>query len=252
MITLKQVRKSYDEGNTYAVRDVSLEVEEGETLVLLGTSGSGKTTLLKMVNRLIELSAGSIEVDGRDIQTTDSVALRRSIGYVFQGIGLFPHLTVAKNICMIPSLLGWPKSKQRARARELLELVELEPNDYADRLPLELSGGQQQRVGVARALATSPKYLLMDEPFGALDAITRDTLQQQILQIQKRVGVTIIFVTHDIFEALTVADRIAVLHEGHLEQIDTKEQLLKHPKCTFVRELFEKPAKQLSLHQDLL
>jgi osmoprotectant transport system ATP-binding protein len=178
--------------------------------------------------------------------------LRRSIGYVFQGIGLFPHLTVEKNIRASLSLLGWSKSKQHERVEELLELVELEPAEHGKRLPRELSGGQQQRVGVARALAGSPKYLLMDEPFGALDAITRDVLQQQLLEIQRKIRVTVIFVTHDIFEALTVASRIAVLNQGRLEQIGTKEQVVNEPATHFVREIFAKPTGQLRRYKGLL
>ncbi len=252
MIELENVSKSFDGGNSFAVRGLSLKVAEGETLVLLGSSGCGKTTTLKMINRLIEPSEGSIRVDGKDVLGQDSAQLRRSIGYVFQGIGLFPHMTIRRNVEIVPRLLGWPAARRRARVEELLELVGLPRADYADRLPEELSGGQQQRVGVARALACDPNYLLMDEPFGALDALTRETLQQEILAIKKRLGKTIVFVTHDIFEALALADRIAVLHAGNLEQIGTQEEILGDPATDFVAELFAKPAKQLAAFRKIL
>jgi len=252
MIKIEHVYKSFDGGRSFAVQDISFEIRQGETVVLLGKSGCGKTTTLKMINRLIERTKGVIEVDGRDVSSADPVMLRRSIGYVFQGVGLFPHLTVEKNIGTSLSLLGWSKSRQKERVRELLGLVELEPAKYAKRLPGELSGGEQQRVGVARALAGSPKYLLMDEPFGALDAITRDVLQQQLLEIQRKIQVTVVFVTHDIFEALTVASRIAVLNQGHLEQIGTKQEIMNEPQTDFVREIFARPSSQLRHYKSLL
>jgi len=251
MIRLTQVSKSYDMGLTFAVRGLSFEVPDGETLVLLGTSGCGKTTTLKMINRLIEPTSGRIEIDGKNVLEQDPIQLRRSVGYVFQGIGLFPHMTVRQNVEIVPRLLDWAIGRRRRRAMELLEVVGLDPATYADRYPDELSGGQQQRVGVARALATNPRYLLMDEPFGALDAVTRDALQQQLLALKKDLGKTIVFVTHDIFEALALADRIAVLHEGNLEQIGKKERLLAQPASRFVRELFAKPARQLTALKDL-
>ncbi len=229
-----------------------MEIAEGETLILLGSSGCGKTTTLKMINRLLEPTGGEIEVDGRSVLNMDPVELRRSIGYVFQGIGLFPHMTVRENVEVVPRLVGWPIAKRRQRALELLELVGLDPAEYANRLPEELSGGQQQRVGVARALATDPAYLLMDEPFGALDALTRDTLQQGLLSLKEKLTKTIVFVTHDIFEALTLGDRIAVLHEGQLQQLGSKDELLGKPATPFVRELFEKPAKQLAAFREVL
>ena len=252
MIRLHAVSKTFDGGRSHAVRGLSLDVAEGETLVLLGSSGCGKTTTLKMINRLIDPTEGAIEVDGQNVLERDPIQLRRSIGYVFQGIGLFPHMSVERNVCVVPKLLGWPADRRRARARELLELVGLDPDTYAGRLPDELSGGQQQRVGVARALAADPAYLLMDEPFGALDAVTRDTLQQELLGLRERLGKTIVFVTHDIFEALTLADRIAVLHDGFLEQVGTKEELLGNPATAFVRDLFAKPAQQLAAFKDAL
>ncbi len=250
MIRLTEVSKSFDGGTTYAVKKVTLDIAEGETLVLLGSSGCGKTTTLKMINRLIEPTDGMIEVDDRNVMDYDPVTLRRSIGYAFQGIGLFPHLTVGENVSVVLRLLGEPIKDRREKARELLSLVDLDPEALINRFPSKLSGGQQQRVGVARALAANPAYLLMDEPFGALDALTRDTLQQELLQLKQKLSKTIVFVTHDIFEALTLADRIAVMHEGRLEQVGSKEEILGNPATDFVRELFEKPARQLAAYRE--
>ena len=244
MIALDQVSKSYD-GVSRIINNLSLEVLEGEILILLGSSGCGKSTILKMINRLIDPTEGRIYLDGKDIQQQDPIELRRSLGYVFQGIGLFPHLSIRENISMVPHLLGWPEDRINNRYRELLELVQLSPEIHADRFPDELSGGQQQRVAVARALAADPDYLLMDEPFGALDAITRDSLQQEFLDLKQRLNKTIIFVTHDIIEAVTLGDRIAILHEGRLEQIGTPEEILENPATDFVRELFAKSVKFL-------
>ena len=249
MIVLDGVSKSFDGGQSYAVRELSLHVNDGETLVLLGSSGCGKSTTLKMINRLIEPTNGTIHVDDRDVTQQDPVMLRRTIGYVFQGIGLFPHYRVIQNIEIVPRLAGWPANKRKKRVREVMELVGLPPDEFSDRFPDELSGGQQQRIGVARALAADPKYLLMDEPFGALDAITRDSLQQELKSLSKRLGKTTVFVTHDIFEALTLADRIAVMHDGRLQQVDTPQTVLSDPATPFVRELFEKPARQLAAFQ---
>ncbi len=246
MISYRNVSKRFGPDAAPAVDSVSFDVAEGETLVLLGSSGSGKSTLLKLTNRLLEPTAGNIALDGEDIAWGDPVSLRRKIGYVFQGIGLFPHYSVRDNVAIVPRLKGEDSTARSRRTDELLDLVGLPPDEYADRFPDELSGGQQQRVGVARALAAEPKYLLMDEPFGALDAITRDALQQELLRLKNRLKKTIIFVTHDIFEALTLGDRIAVMHEGKLEQIGTKEEILAKPATDFVRELFAKPARQLA------
>ncbi len=248
MIELQHVSKAYDDGRLVAVDDLTLTVAAGETVVLLGTSGCGKTTTLKMINRLIEATSGLIRVGGVDIRERDPVELRRSIGYVFQGIGLFPHLSVIDNVTVVLRLQGWPLERRRARARELLDLVALDPDTFGARAPAELSGGQQQRVGVARALAADPDYLLMDEPFGALDALTRDALQQEVLRLKQRLGKTIVFVTHDIFEALTLADRIAVMHAGRLEQLGTPDEVRAAPASEFVRELFDKPARALAAH----
>ena len=252
MIRLEQVSKSFDDGRNWAVRDVSLQVDAGELLVLLGSSGCGKSTTLKMIIRLIDPTRGTIAVGGRDLKEQDPVRLRRSIGYVFQGIGLFPHMTLEENISVVLRLIGRPKKERHDRAGELMELVGLEPAAFMGRYPGELSGGQQQRVGVARALASDPACLLMDEPFGALDAITRDVLQQELLELKKRLGKTVVFVTHDIFEALRLADRIAVMHAGRLEQVGTPDEILSNPATDFVRQLFEKPARQLSAFQSRL
>ncbi|MFH1243696.1 MAG: ATP-binding cassette domain-containing protein [Pseudomonadota bacterium] len=252
MIRFTDVTKTFDGGLSYAIKGLSFEVEHGETVVLLGSSGCGKTTTLKMVNRLIEPTKGVIEVNGKDVMAQDPVSLRRSIGYVFQGIGLFPHMTVEQNVSVIPRLLGWPGKRRKERTEELLTLVGLRPEEYAHRFPDELSGGQQQRVGVARALASDPAYLLMDEPFGALDALTRETLQQELLTLKNRLKKTIIFVTHDIFEALLIGDRIAVLHQANLEQMGTKKEILGSPASEFVSDLFAKPARQLASVKGIL
>lgn len=247
MIRLDHLTKSFDGGKTYAVRDVSLEVGEGETLVLLGASGCGKTTTLKMINRLVEPTSGRIELDGQDVLKADVLELRRSIGYVFQDIGLFPHMTAAENVEIVPRLIGWSPEKRRTRSTELLNLVGLDPQAFADRLPRHLSGGQQQRVGIARALAADPKYLLMDEPFGALDAVTRDQLQRELLDLREALDKTIVFVTHDLFEALRLADRIGVMNGGRLEQIGAPGELLNRPATPFVADLFEHARRQAEL-----
>jgi osmoprotectant transport system ATP-binding protein len=246
MILLDKVSKSFDNGATYAVEDLTLEVSDGETLVLLGHSGCGKTTTLKMINRLIERSSGEIVLDNRNVTDFTAYELRRSIGYVFQGIGLFPHMSVQQNVEIVPRLLNWPVSDRRERAESLLSMVGLTPSEFSHRYPNELSGGQQQRVGVARALAADPKYLLMDEPFGALDSVTRDTLQRELLDIKERLSKTIVFVTHDIVEAFRIGDRVAILHEGRLEQVGDKEQLFHSPASPRVEELIQKTAKQLA------
>jgi osmoprotectant transport system ATP-binding protein len=251
MIKFSDVCKTYDSGNTYALRDLNLTVANGEFLVLLGSSGSGKSTTLKMINRLIEPSSGSIELDGKAIKDIDLVQLRRSIGYVFQGIGLFPHMSIAENIAIVPRLMGWSKEKQLARVDELLDLINL-PKNFSERLPEQLSGGQQQRVGVARALAIDPQYLLMDEPFGALDAVTRDKLQQEMLLWRKTLNKTVVFVTHDLFEALTLGDRIAIFHDGVMQQVGTRLEVLSAPATAFVKDLFAKPAQQLQEFRDLV
>jgi osmoprotectant transport system ATP-binding protein len=241
MIVLKGVCKSFDGGRTFAVRDLSLEVREGELVVLLGESGCGKTTTLKMVNRLVDPSGGSIEVAGKDIMAQDPVALRRTIGYAFQGVGLFPHMTVAGNIGVVPRLLGWSKTDIAARVDELLALSHLAPERFRDRLPGELSGGQRQRVGVARALAARPAIMLMDEPFGALDPITRDALQREYARIHRELGLTTVMVTHDVTEALLMADRVAVLGGGAILQLGAPAEFLARPADDCVRALMQMP-----------
>ncbi|HEX6508804.1 MAG TPA: ABC transporter ATP-binding protein [Chloroflexota bacterium] len=237
------------QGRKAAVHDVSFEVEEGEFVVLLGPSGCGKTTLMRMVNRLIEPTSGRIEVDGREIHDIPATHLRRQIGYVIQQVGLFPHMRVEQNIAVVPKLLGWPKERIDPRIDELLELVALPPEQYRKRYPRQLSGGQQQRVGIARAMAADPDILLMDEPFGAIDAITRTDLQNELLAIQRKVSKTVIFVTHDVEEALRLADRIAVMREGEVVQFDAPVELLTHPADDFVRALLgtQDVFRQLSL-----
>jgi osmoprotectant transport system ATP-binding protein len=234
MIDLKNVSKKY--GETIAVDNLNLEVKTGEICVLIGPSGCGKTTTLKMINRLIEPSSGQILIDGRDSSSLKAFELRRGIGYAIQSVGLFPHLTVAENIAVVPKLLGWQKPKIEARVTELLELIGLEPNRYANTYPKALSGGQAQRVGVARALAADPKVLLFDEPFGAVDPLTRERLQNEFLELQRRLKKTVVFVTHDIDEAIKLSDRIAIMKDGKLEQFDTPEAILEQPANAFVRD----------------
>jgi len=241
VIDLRQLTKRY--GDRVVVDAVSLTVAHGELLVLLGGSGSGKTTTLKMINRLIEPSAGHVRIDGADVAAMAPHELRRRIGYAFQQIGLFPHLTISQNVGITPRLLGLSVDRIDRRVDELLELVELEPATFRDRRPTELSGGQQQRVGVARALAAEPAVLLFDEPFGALDPLTRDRLQQSLRAIRARLAVTIVFVTHDMVEALLLGDRIAVMRDGHLVQIGTPAELLRAPAGEYVAQLMETPLR---------
>lgn len=236
-ISFEHVSKQYGQVGRTAVANVSFAVAEGSFVVLLGPSGCGKTTLLKMVNRLVEPTSGAILLDHQDSRQMDATSLRRQIGYVIQQIGLFPHMTVAKNIAVVPDLLKWPSDKIEARVDEMLALVDLPPDQYRDRYPSQLSGGQQQRVGVARALAGDPKVILMDEPFGAIDAITRTGLQDALLHLQRKLHKTILFVTHDVEEALRLADKIVVMCDGRVVQYDTPFNILKQPANDFVREL---------------
>lgn len=220
-----------------AVNQVTCEVTSGELVVILGPSGCGKTTLLKMVNRLYEPTAGRISIDGQDIKQQKPTTLRQKIGYVIQQSGLFPHMTVADNVAVVPKLLKWSPERIAARVEELLSLVKLPPGEYRDRYPAQLSGGQQQRVGIARALAGDPAYMLMDEPFGAIDAITRSALQAEILRLQQQLHKTILFVSHDVDEALRLGDRIIVMNAGRIVQFDTPFNLLTQPADPFVHEL---------------
>ncbi len=246
MIRFEGVTKRYDE--VVAVRDLTLEVPAGETVVLIGPSGCGKTTTLKMINRLIEPSAGRVLVNGQDVAEQDPQTLRRGIGYVIQSVGLFPHLSVRQNIQVVPDLLGWPRARSAARADELLELIGLEPATYRDRYPKDLSGGQQQRIGVARALAVDPPVLLMDEPFGAVDPLTRDRLQEEFLALQRRLRKTVVMVTHDIDEAIRLADRVCLMNEGRIEQYAPPDELLGSPRNRFVRQFVgsDRALKRLS------
>jgi osmoprotectant transport system ATP-binding protein len=236
MIRLEALTKIYDtpQGPMTAVDGVSLEVTSGETCVLLGPSGCGKTTTLRMINRLVAPTSGKIYLEGRDTDAVDPVALRRGIGYVIQQIGLFPNMTVAENIGVVPRLLGWDAARRRRRADELLALLALKPSEFADRYPSELSGGQAQRVGVARALAVDPPVLLMDEPFAALDPVNREAIQDEFLKMQQKLRKTILFVSHDIDEAVKMADRIAIFHSGRLVQFAAPDEMLAHPSDAFV------------------
>jgi len=243
LIVYEHVSKTFDGGRVTAVDDVSLAVAEGEFLAIVGGSGSGKTTLLRLANRLIEADAGTIIVDGEDVRTVDPILLRRRIGYVFQSGGLFPHLTVGGNIGITPKLLGTRPADISARVDELLDLVRLDRKQYRDRLPRELSGGQRQRVGVARALAARPRIVLMDEPFGALDPLTRDALSEDFRELHRKLGLTTVMITHDMTEAILLADRIAVMQSGRLLAQGTPSELTKSGD-TYVGELLRTPRRQ--------
>jgi osmoprotectant transport system ATP-binding protein len=244
MIQIEQVSKTFDHGVTWAVHDVTLTVRAGELMVLVGASGCGKTTTLKMTNRLVAPTSGDILLDGQSVLGQDPVMLRRHIGYVFQGIGLFPHYTVGENIAVVPRLLGWSAADIDARVDEMLHLIGLPPTPFRDRLPAALSGGQRQRVGVARALAAKPAVMLLDEPFGALDPITRVELQDEFKRIQTALGLTAILVTHDMTEALLLADRVAVMQNGRIVQSGTPHELMTAPAHDYVRTLVEMPKKR--------
>ncbi|WP_062532834.1 betaine/proline/choline family ABC transporter ATP-binding protein [Jeotgalibaca dankookensis] len=234
MIEFKNVTKQFPNGNV-AVENLTLHFEAGEFIVFIGTSGSGKTTSMRMINRMIEPSSGEILIDGKNTADGNPVELRRKIGYVIQQIGLMPHMTIYDNIVMVPKLLKWPEDKQKQIAEELIKKVDL-PVEFLDRYPAELSGGQQQRIGVIRALAADQDIILMDEPFGALDPITRDALQELLKQLQREMGKTVVFVTHDMDEALKLADRIVIMAEGKVVQFDTPENILMNPANAFVED----------------
>ena len=242
MIRVSGLTKTY--AGRRVVAGIELEVAKGELLVLVGPSGCGKTTTLKMINKLVVPDAGTVAIDGRDTRGTPLHELRRGIGYAFQAIGLFPHMTVGENVSVTPELLGWSVADVRARVDELLSLVELEPAEFRDRFPHELSGGQAQRVGLARALATRPPVLLMDEPFGALDPATRDTLQRRFDEIRRELDLTTVFVTHDMGEALLLGDRIAVMEAGELSQVDTPAAMLRAPVSPAIAALLDTPRRQ--------
>ena len=238
-VRFERIRAAYEGNTTPAVDEVSLEIPPGALVVLLGPSGCGKTTLLRTVNRMVEPQSGAVFIDDRDVRSEDPTQLRRGIGYVIQAVGLFAHMNVAQNIGIVPDLLGWPQAEIAARVDELLTLVQLDPQVYRSRRPRELSGGQQQRVGVARALAARPRVLLMDEPFGAVDAIVRQSLQDETLRIQRTLGTTTLFVTHDVDEALRIADRIVVMSAGKVVQYDTPLRVLAAPANDYVAQLME-------------
>ena len=239
MIKFENVTKVYD-GGFQAVKSLNFEIQKGELLVLIGPSGSGKSTTMKMINQINPHSSGTITINGKDIKSYNVAELRRNIGYVIQQIGLFPHYTIEKNIAIVPQLKGWDEKDIKPRVKELLEMVGLDPEIHATRYPKELSGGQQQRVGIARALASNPDVILMDEPFSALDPLTREQLQAELITIHKKLKKTIIFVTHDIDEALKMGYRIAIMKDGNILQLDTPEKLLHEPSHGFVEEFIGK------------
>ena len=249
MIRLEGVTKLFPGAARPAVDAIDLEVPDGETCVIIGPSGCGKTTTLRMVNRLIEPSSGRIVVQGEDVTGADPVQLRRRIGYVIQGVGLFPHLTVADNVATVPRLLGWAQDRISKRVDEMLSLVGLDPREFTERRPGSLSGGQRQRVGVARALAADPPVMLMDEPFGAVDPVVRARLQREFAEILRRLGKTVIMVTHDIDEAIRMGDRVAIMRDGSLVQYDTPDRLLSGPVNAFVADFVgaDRALKRLSL-----
>lgn len=243
-IEFQNVTKQFDNASLPSVDRVSLTIEEGEFITILGSSGSGKTTLLKMVNRLYEPTEGKIILFGEDISTVDVVKVRRRIGYVIQQVGLFPHMTIAENISVVPRLLKWEKNRTEERVDELLNLVGLLPEEFKHRYPAQLSGGQQQRVGLARALAVNPKIMLLDEPFGAIDAITRMKLQDELLRIHGELKRTFLFVTHDINEAFKLGGRVIVMNEGRVSQFDTPERIVRQPADEFVASLIRSARAQ--------
>ena len=236
-VSFDSVTVRYEGADRPAIEEVSLDVAAGELVVLLGPSGCGKSTLLRTINRLVPIASGRIDFFGRDVSATDPVELRRTIGYAIQAVGLFAHMTVAQNIAVVPSLLGWTKDEIDRRVDELLKLVDLDPERYRSRRPRQLSGGEAQRVGVARALAGKPRALLMDEPFGAVDAVVRAELQRELLHVVGALQTTTLFVTHDVDEALRLADRIVVMHSGRIEQVAEPEALLASPATPYVRDL---------------
>ncbi|MDM5284508.1 betaine/proline/choline family ABC transporter ATP-binding protein [Peribacillus frigoritolerans] len=238
MLKIENVSKIY-KGGKKAVKNISLDIKKGEFICFIGPSGCGKTTTMKMINRLIEPSEGKILINGENIMDKDPVELRRQIGYVIQQIGLFPHMTILENITLVPKLLKWNDQKKKERALELLQLVDMGP-EYLERYPYELSGGQQQRIGVLRALASNPPLILMDEPFGALDPITRDALQEEFKNLQRTLDKTIVFVTHDMDEAIKLADRIVILKAGEIVQVGTPDEILRNPANEFVEEFIGK------------
>ncbi|MBG9977663.1 ABC transporter ATP-binding protein [Ruoffia tabacinasalis] len=250
-IKFRNINKSF--GDKEIIKDLSFDIEEGQFITILGSSGSGKTTTLKMVNRLIEPNSGQIEINDKEIKEYDLIELRRKIGYVVQQIGLFPHITIEKNIATVPELLGWEPEKIKERVTELMALIQLPYSEYANRYPKQLSGGQQQRIGVARALAANPQIMLLDEPFGSVDAITRKELQTQIKAIHAELdSKTFLFVTHDINEAFLLGDRVMIMDKGRIEQYDTPQNIIKNPKGAFVNSLLDTVREEESLWSELI
>ncbi len=248
LIVFENVKKVY--GNDFvALKNINATCKEGEITALIGPSGCGKTSLMKLINRLNPLTSGKIYIDGKDIAEIETVALRRSIGYVIQNVGLFPNMNIAKNVATVPNLLKWDKDRIDQRVDELLEMVSLQPDIYRNRFPSELSGGQQQRIGVIRALAAEPSVILMDEPFSALDPISREQLQDELIRLQKEIKKTIVFVTHDMDEAIKIADNILLMKDGEIVQSGSPEEILRHPANDFVKEFIGK--KRLSKVQDM-
>ncbi|MDO4649854.1 MAG: ABC transporter ATP-binding protein [Eubacteriales bacterium] len=243
-IQYKDIVKKYKRNQTLSVNHVTAEIEEGEFITILGSSGCGKTTLLKMTNRLIDPTEGQIVLFGEDISTVDPVVVRRRMGYVIQQVGLFPHMTVEENITVIPKTLKWDRERMNDRVTELLQMVELNPEEYRNRYPSQLSGGQQQRVGLARALVTDPKIMLLDEPFGAIDAITRLNLQNELKRIHAGTKKTFLLVTHDINEAFKLGNRVMIMNEGRLLQFDTPENIVRNPADSFVETLIASAREQ--------
>lgn len=238
MIEFQNIEKYF--GKKHVIKNLNLKIEKGKFVMLIGPSGSGKTTTLKMINRLIEPSSGNIYINNESIRDKNVIDLRREIGYVIQEVGLFPNMTVLDNVTIVPKLLNWPKDKYQKRAKELLELVDMPYEDYAHRYPSELSGGQQQRIGVLRAMAAKPPVILMDEPFGALDPITREKLQDEFKIIQKELGLTIVFVTHDMDEAIKMGDEIIFMNEGRIIQQDSPEEMLRNPASPVIKKFMER------------
>src|SRR5699024_3557738 len=250
-IKFRNINKSF--GDKEIIKDLSFDIEEGQFITILGSSGSGKTTTLKMVNRLIEPNSGQIEINDKEIKEYDVIELRRQIGYVVQQIGLFPHITIEKNIATVPELLGWEPEKIKERVTELMALIQLPYSEYANRYPKQLSGGQQQRIGVARALAANPQIMLLDEPFGSVDAITRKELQTQIKAIHAELdSKTFLFVTHDINEAFLLGDRVMIMDKGRIEQYDTPQNIIKNPKGAFVNSFLDTVREEESLWSELI
>ncbi|MEN0647693.1 ABC transporter ATP-binding protein [Caldifermentibacillus hisashii] len=250
MIKFENVSKRYEDG-TVAVNSLNLEIKQGEFFVFIGPSGCGKTTTLKMINRLIPLSDGTIFIDGKKINAYDIHELRWNIGYVLQQIALFPHMTIEQNITVVPEMKKWPKEKMKQRAYELMNMVGLDPENYADRKPNELSGGEQQRIGVIRALAADPEIILMDEPFSALDPISREKLQDDMIDLKRNLKKTTVFVTHDMQEALKLADRICMMKDGEIVQVGTPQELVTNPANDFVREFVGEKFGNWPNHIDL-